>query len=435
MKKTLKICIIIYLLFFVFSCAVEDDTPEDLSSVNESFSVGGTIVHLNGSLVIQNNGSDETTVVSSGEFKFQKAQKANDAYFVSIKTQPEKQSCFITNGSGTISDHNISNILIDCATYVEVILSGLHGTVTMTMTHDSTDDLVISNNGSYTFETPLMTDTAYTISIDAQPKFGNCLVTNGSGTIIDTHPPSIPINCSTTMIHINGGSFQMGDLSDLDLNDDEKPVHTVTLDDFFILDHEVTMGEYLECVNEPLCPSPDTTWDCNNDSGLVDYPANCISWYDAQEFVSWLNANSSHTYRLCTESEWEYSARAGTTTAWSCGNESCLDTVAWYLDNNVPEGSKEVGTKASNDWDLYDMHGNVWEWVSDWYGIYPAGNLINPKGPDITSDNGKVVRGGNAYDTSADIRTANRFYMNPNDRPSNTGFRVCADVYSDSAGH
>ena len=130
-----------------------------------------------------------------------------------------------------------------------------------------------------------------------------------------------------------------------------------------------------------------------------DYPAVYVSWEDAQEFIRRLNVPlGSNVYRLPTEAEWEYACRAGTTTRWFFGHSySQLTHYAWYWNNAWDVGEKyahSVGTKRANRWGLYDMHGNVWEWVQDWYGYnyYHYSPSVDPQGP--SSGSGRVIRGG-----------------------------------------
>ena len=126
-------------------------------------------------------------------------------------------------------------------------------------------------------------------------------------------------------------------------------------------------------------------------------PVEHVSWEDAQKFIERLNAKEGGPkYRLPTEAEWEYAARAGTTTAYSFGaNASQLGEYAWFSENSVST-MHPVGQKKPNPWGLYDMHGNVWEWVHDWYSgdAYKASTstAVDPKGPSTGSS--RVYRGG-----------------------------------------
>ena len=156
-------------------------------------------------------------------------------------------------------------------------------------------------------------------------------------------------------------------------------------------------------------------------------PAAYISWNDMQVFIHSLNqAAGDSLYRLPTEAEWEYACRAGTTMRWSFGDdESQLGQYAWYLDNAC--GVEEcyphaVGTKLPNPWGLYDMHGNVAEWVQDWRWPYPSDAQTDPQGPD--KGNSRVLRGGSAGTTASVARSANRYGVGPGDHAGGLGARL-----------
>jgi formylglycine-generating enzyme required for sulfatase activity len=149
----------------------------------------------------------------------------------------------------------------------------------------------------------------------------------------------------------------------------------------------------------------------NNPSGFKDCGDDCpvenVSWNDAQEFIKRLNEKEGKPYRLPTEGEWEYACRAGSTSQFCFGDdESLLSEYAWYI-NNSDNRTHPVGTKKPNAWGLYDMHGNVWEWVQDWYGNYPSGSVTDPVGPERGGD--RVDRGGSwdaAYCRSGHLQLA-----------------------------
>ena len=143
-----------------------------------------------------------------------------------------------------------------------------------------------------------------------------------------------------------------------------------------------------------------------------------------------LNAREGHQrYRLPTETEWEYVARAGTTTAYSFGeSEADLGRYAWFGQDFASGGSHPVGTKEPNPWGLYDIHGNVWEWVQDWYGAdyYASSPSMDPKGPDSGAE--RVVRGGSWHITGNGWRSAFRRDYDPDYRGISIGFRVVMDA-------
>ncbi|MGK5093926.1 formylglycine-generating enzyme family protein [Deltaproteobacteria bacterium TL4] len=238
----------------------------------------------------------------------------------------------------------------------------------------------------------------------------------------------ILIAISNSMVKLSGGTFMRGYIQGAGYSN-ESPIHQVTLSqDFYISDHEVTANEYKACTEAGGCTYNGITTGSNvtyNIPGKENHPINYVSWNDAQDYVSWLNQNYPRSFRLCTEAEWEYATIAGTTTKWSCGNhESCLNDVAWYHDNNTHNGTKKVKTKKPNPWKLYDMYGNVWEWVQDWYENYASGAVTDPTGPASASR--RVSRGGAFSNSSSDVRSTGRRGNSPDLRSSSIGIRICS---------
>jgi formylglycine-generating enzyme required for sulfatase activity len=155
-------------------------------------------------------------------------------------------------------------------------------------------------------------------------------------------------------------------------------------------------------------------------------PMEMVSWNDAQEFCKRLSKKTDYAVSLPTEVQWEYACRAGTTTDRYFGDdESRLGEYAWYSSNSGTK-TQPVGTKKPNVWDLYDMHGNVWEWCLDWYesgycAKYPA---LDPKGPNTGLF--RMARGG-SWDTDADdCRVSYRFSYEPENQIELLGFRIVA---------
>ena len=157
----------------------------------------------------------------------------------------------------------------------------------------------------------------------------------------------------------------------------------------------------------------------------LDNPVVNVSWNDCVAFMQKANALLGCTMRLPTEAEWEYACRAGTNGPYA--GTGALDEMGWYSggrygEAQVSASSHPVGKKRPNAWGLYDMHGNVWEWCSDWYGPYPAEDVTDPVGP--ASGKLRVRRGGSWQDEAAACRSAYRFVFAPDSRHSLLGFRV-----------
>jgi formylglycine-generating enzyme required for sulfatase activity len=214
-----------------------------------------------------------------------------------------------------------------------------------------------------------------------------------------------------TFVLIPAGEFMMG--SDTGDND-EKPIHKVRLSKAFYLGkYEVTQGQWQAVMgNNP-----------SNFKGNANLPVESVSWDDMQEFIRKLNAKEGGTkYRLPTEAEWEYAARAGTTTAYSFGNdERQLGEYAWYATHSG-NTTHPVGQKKPNALGLYDMHGNVWEWVQDWHGPYTAGAAVDPAGP--VSGSSRVSRGGGWPYDARYCWSVNRNNNAPGNRNDNLGLRL-----------
>ena len=208
------------------------------------------------------------------------------------------------------------------------------------------------------------------------------------------------------MIHIKAGSFEMGSN---DGDADEKPVHTVKISkDFYIGKYEVTLGEYRKCVEDSTCREP--TDDKYYEQECLDNncPVMMVSWYDAKTYTQWLSKKTGENYRLPTEAEWEYAARAGTASKYDKSNDK----------------THKVGTKQPNQWGLYDIHGSVYEWCKDWYtdsySNTPTDGTDNHSGSQLF----KVLRGGSWYNSSNYIRSSNRDRNFASDCSFNSGFRL-----------
>lgn len=185
--------------------------------------------------------------------------------------------------------------------------------------------------------------------------------------------------------------------------------------------HPVTISKAFELQTTEVTQSQWQAMMGSNPSHFIgpDLPVEQVSWEDVQAFIAKLNAKGDgYRYRLPTEAEWEYAARAGTTGLYA----GDLDAMAWHY-NNSGNQTHPVGTKAANSWGLYDMHGNVWEWTSDWFGSYSTSAVTDPVGPS-TGSSFRVNRGGSWFYTALHCRSANRFGHLPGLRLNFLGFRL-----------
>lgn len=193
---------------------------------------------------------------------------------------------------------------------------------------------------------------------------------------------------------IKAGEFLMGS-PDGEGDREEHPRHKVWLDAYYLDKYEVTVAEYAGYAAAVGIKMPEQP-----DYSRADHPVVYVTWNDADAYCRWRGK------RLPTEAEWEKAVRCGTRTKWPFGNEqSVLGDYAWSTDNSN-ERSHPVGQKKPNPCGLYDMEGNVWEWVSDWYADYSAASVRNPKGPDTGEY--KIWRGGSWYFTIDATRSAHR---------------------------
>lgn len=218
-------------------------------------------------------------------------------------------------------------------------------------------------------------------------------------------------------VRVPSGCFQMGG----DVHHDEEPIHEVCLRSFEIGKYEVTQGEW-----KAVMRTDPPVYDACGDN----CPVHSVSWDDVQAFIRKLNTQQGGgMYRLPTEAEWEYACRSGGKPERYCGGKE-MDSLAWY-DGNSGGQVHPVGQKVANGLGIYDMSGNVWEWVSDWYDGYYYGKSPreNPQGP---SDGlFRVERGGSWSNCRESARSANRYVNNPGDRHDDLGFRLARTVPSD----
>ena len=228
------------------------------------------------------------------------------------------------------------------------------------------------------------------------------------------------------MVKVAGGTFQMGGTSEQgdDAESNEKPVHSVTLSDYYIGETEVTQALWYAVMGytpTPASPSGGNQWASTVGLGFT-YPAYSVTWNDCQTFISKLNELTGMSFRLPTEAEWELAARGGNySQGYKYAGSNTIDDVAWYWDNSSYK-THPVGTKSPNELGLYDMSGNVWEWCQDCYGSYGSSAQTNPTGP--SSDYGRVLRGGSWVNYARDCRVSIRNYDIPSIWTSTYGLRL-----------
>jgi formylglycine-generating enzyme required for sulfatase activity len=243
---------------------------------------------------------------------------------------------------------------------------------------------------------------------------------------------------------IQPGTFMMGSpASEADHCSKEKRQHQVTLTQpFYMGVYPVTVGDFKRFVDKvgyktegeqdgkgdygwtgkEWVQDAKITWRNPGFTQTDLEPVVCVSWNDAESYCQWLSEVEGKSYRLPSESEWEYACRAGSSTTYCFGKfEFRLGKYAWYLSNSGNR-THPVGQKKPNAWGLYDMHGNVGEWCSDRYGDYPSGAVTDPTGASTGSY--RVGRGGGWNVGAAFCRSATRIRSVPSIRISDLGFRL-----------
>jgi formylglycine-generating enzyme required for sulfatase activity len=212
--------------------------------------------------------------------------------------------------------------------------------------------------------------------------------------------PSLPPDFNLEMVDIPAGKFNMGS----NKYDNEKPIHEVIVPAFQIGKYPITQAQYRVMGTHP-----------SHFSGNPQNPVEMVTWFDAQAFCKKLSQLTGKNYRLPTETEWEYACRAGTETLFSFGDDrEQLGDYAWF-DGNSNNTTHPVGEKQPNPWEIYDMHGNVWEWCADQHHE----NYVNK--PDNIRENGSLAwRDNNITNASSIIRRGGSWCRDP---------LVCSSAY------
>lgn len=248
----------------------------------------------------------------------------------------------------------------------------------------------------------------------------------------------------TDLVLVKGGAFRMGSNESVD----EKPVHSVTVNDFYMGKYELTLGQFKKFIDETSYQTDaekgdgsyifaggewekrsGVNWKCDFEGNIrsqseYNHPVIHVSWNDASEYCNWLSRKTGKSYRLPTEAEWEYAARGGNISrGYTYSGSNSLADVAWDNENSDSR-THPVGQKQSNELGLYDMSGNVWEWCNDWYGenYYQSSPASNPKGP--LSGSYRVFRGWGSVPQRSYCRPSACCHRNPNGSIIYLGFRL-----------
>jgi len=317
------------------------------------------------------------------------------------------------NATGVLLDTNISVTFtnaMDCSTIdaSTFLLANAAGCVSGTVTCSG-------QRATFDPAADLLENTPYTATIASTVRDtdGNALEAVHSWTFVT----------GMSFVPIPPGTFDMGSPDDETDRESDETQHPVTISTgFYMQPTEVTQGQWLDVMGS----NPANFSDCG------DCPVEKVSWNDVQVFIEIINQRGEGTYRLPTEAEWEYAARAETDTPFNTGNCLSTDQANFNGRDNPYDGctagehrgeTLPVASFDSNARGLYDMHGNVWEWCQDWYGAYPTGAVTDPQGPD--SGTYRVLRGGSWGAWASNCRSAKRFFASaPNYSNYAIGFRL-----------
>jgi sulfatase modifying factor 1 len=239
------------------------------------------------------------------------------------------------------------------------------------------------------------------------------------------------------LLPIKGGHFKMGSNE----YDNEKPIHEVDVPDFYMGKYPITVGQYMAFVedtnsNAPEWMEEDSKYNIYTGSDdhykniasvltLRNYPIVGVSWLNAVAYCEWLSNKSDYTFRLPSESEWEYAARGGKhSKGFQYAGSNKLKEVGWYNVNSHRE-PKPVGMKMPNELGIYDMSGNVWEWCADhWHDNYEDAPKDGSARLDEKENNLRVVRGGSWGSYYLNCRVSSRYGDIDLNRDNDVGFRL-----------
>ncbi len=246
-----------------------------------------------------------------------------------------------------------------------------------------------------------------------------------TGTSAQVSQESVAAFKPPEMVVIPAGSFKMGCVSRKSCTNAERPVHEVTLESFALSKYEVTFEEY-----DPFTDATGRERADDRGFGRGQRPVINITWDDAVAYTEWLSEQTGKNYRLPSEAEWEYAARAGTVTRYSWGdnlghNRANCNGCGSQWDNEM---SAPVGSFEANGWGLYDMHGNVWEWTQDRYNNRYVGAPNDGSAWEVGDSTARVVRGGAWYLEGFFLRSAVRDQHRTFAGSLYVGFRVAQSL-------
>ena len=237
-------------------------------------------------------------------------------------------------------------------------------------------------------------------------------------------PKELTNSIGMKLVLISKGTFMMGSPESEEGRRENETQHEVTIsNDYYLGAYEVTQTQYQTVIgNNPSCYQGALVGNQN-----ADLPVENVSLDDAVEFCKKLTElpeekKAGRVYHLPTEAQWEYACRAGSKTIYSFDDEEGLLPEYGWFKRNSSQRTHTVGLLEPNAWGLYDMHGNVWEWCSDWYGEYPKGAVSDPTGPTMGTD--RVNRGGCWLYLAANCRSASRNWAKSSYQDGLLGFRV-----------
>lgn len=393
-------------------------------------------VSANPTVIARGNSSQLNAAVSGGNgnftYNWSPSTGLNNTHIQNPTATPsttKTYTCTVTSGSQTKSESCVVTVVCPPTNLSATVQNGNHVYLSWTTANPATKYKVYRGN---TLIQSNVTTTHFTDDSNLSPGTYTYQVSTVYSNVESpkSEPKEVSIaagdqtftvnGVSFTMKRVEGGTFWMGAQStnssgqnyDNEADSDESPVHSVTLNTFYMGETEVTQALWQAVMGSNPSYFSGTT-----------RPVEQVSWNTiVNQFIPALNALTGRTFRLPTEAEWEYAARGGNQGhGYKYAGSNMIGNVAWYYDNSNGQ-THPVGTKSPNELGLYDMSGNVCEWCSDWYGNYSSGSQTNPQGPSSGSD--RVLRGGRWNGFARYCRVSYRIYGVPGFTFNGYGFRL-----------